>query len=187
MIAIKEKDAVYFASPMRVHNFVTQAKPDYRFEENGNIWHLNDGKGTIVMVVGKNQRVVDILRYSDVFDCEFSKNGMNQIVANIKKLLQGTNCFTVGSNIGLTVCIARGNRGYRITPLGAVFELGAFECVNECEEHLLATYECCQSIPDVRMRIEALYRRMDELAYAMRYPIAVIHTGDDSYSLLTAL
>ena len=42
MIVIKEKDAVYFASPMKYQNFYTQAKLDYSFEENGDIWHLND-------------------------------------------------------------------------------------------------------------------------------------------------
>ena len=77
MIVIKEKDTIYFASPMKSHNFYSQAKLDYNFEENGAIWHLNDEYGTIVMVSAWNNRFTDLLRYSDVFDCDFSKSLCN--------------------------------------------------------------------------------------------------------------
>ena len=185
MIAIKEKDAVYFASPMKYQNFYAQAKLDYSFEENGDIWHLNDGHGTIVMAVAKNARAVDLLRYSDVFDVEFTKDGMNRIVANIKKLLRGTNCFTADGKLGLTLCIARGNRGYRITTYGAVFEMGDIECFDESEERMLAAYEYCKSIENVPERIESVYNNIGELSWCQYYPIAVITTRDGSYSLLT--
>ena len=184
MIVIKEKDAVYFASPMKYQNFYTQAKLDYSFEENGDIWHLNDEHGTIVMAAAKNNRIVDLLRYSDVFDCEFSKDGMNQIVANIKKLIKGTNCFISEGKLGLTLCVARGNKGYKITTYGAVFEIGDIECFGESEERILAAYEYCQSIPDAHRRIETIYNRIGELSGCQYYPIAVISTGDDSYTLL---
>ena len=185
MIAIKEKDAVYFASPMKYQNFYAQAKLDYSFEENGDIWHLNDGHGTIVMAVAKNARAVDLLRYSDVFDCEFNKDGMNQIVSKIKEVVKGTNCFTVDGKLGLTVCVARGNKGYKITTYGAVFEIGDIECVNDDEEHILAAYEYCKSIPDIQQRIETIYNQIGELSWSQYYPIAVINTKDESYSLLT--
>ena len=58
MIVIKEKDAVYFASPMKSQNFYTPAKLDYSFEENGDIWHLNDEHGTIVMAAAKNNSAI---------------------------------------------------------------------------------------------------------------------------------
>ena len=185
MIVIKEKDAVYFASPMKYQNFYTQAKLDYSFEENGDIWHLNDEHGTIVMAAAKNNRIVDLLRYSDVFDCEFSKDGMNQIVANIKKLIKGTNCFISEGKLGLTLCVARGNKGYKITTYGAVFEIGDIECFDESEERMLAAYEYCKSIPDVHQRIETIYNQIGELSWSQYYPIAVINTKDESYSLLT--
>lgn len=185
MIVIKEKDVVYFASPMKYQNFCVQAKLDYSFEENGDVWHLGDGYGTIVMAAAKNSRLVDLLRYSDVFNCEFSKEGMNRIVANIRKLVKGTNCFAVEGNIGVTLCVARGSKGYKITPHGAVFEIGDIECIDESEERMLAAYEYCKSIADVPKRIETIYDRIGELSRNQYYPIAVINTGDGSYSLLT--
>ena len=183
MIVIKEKDAVYFASPMKHQNFVRQAELDYSFEENGNIWHLNDGYGTIVMA-SANERMVDLLRYSDVFDCEFSKEGMNRIVANIKRLIRGTNCNMVKGRLGVSLCVARGNKGYKISPYGAVFEIGDIECFGESEERILAAYEYCQSIPNVRERIKTIYNQISEFSHCQYYPIAVIHTKDESYSLL---
>ena len=185
MIVIKEKDAVYFASPMKHQNFLGQAKLDYGFEENGDIWHLNDEHGTIVMVAAGNPRLVDLLRYSNVFDCEFSKDGMNQIVANVKKLVKGTNCFLGEGKLGVSFCIARGNRGYKITNYGAVFELGDVECVDESEERMLAAYEYCKSIADIHERIKTIYDHIGELSCNQYYPIAVIHTKDNTYSLLT--
>lgn len=185
MIVIKEKDAVYFASPMKYQNSYNQAKLDYSFEENGDIWHLNDEHGTIVMVSAKNTRIVDLLRYSDVFDCEFSKDGMNRVIANIKKLVKGTNCFISEGKLGLTLCVARGNRGYKITTYGEVFEIGDFECFDEIEEKMLAAYEYFKSISDVHKRIETVYSQISELDFFQYYPVAVINTKDNSYSLIT--
>lgn len=185
MIVIKENDTVYFASPMKYQNFYSQAKVDYRFEENGDIWHLNDAQDTIVMASARNNRLVDLLRYSNVFDCEFSKDGMNQIVANIKSLIKGTNCFMVEGQLGLNLCVARGNKGYKITNSGAVFEIGDFECFAESEERMLAANEYCRNIPDVHERIKTIYNQISDLSDCQYYPIAVINSKDNSYSLLT--
>ena len=185
MIVIKETDAIYFASPMKYQNFYTQAKLDYSFEENGDIWHLNDGHGTIVMAEARNNRLVDLLRYSDVFDCEFSKDGMYQIIENIKELIEGTNCFMADGKLGVVLCIARENKGYKISTYGAVFELGEIECIGESEERMLAAYEYCKSIPNVHKRIETIYNQIGELSCNQYYPIAVIDTKDNSYTLLT--
>ena len=183
MIVIKENDAVYFASPMKYQNYYTQAKLDYAFEENGDIWHLNDGNGTIVMVAAKNNRLTDLIRYSDIFDCEFSKEGMAEVTSNLRALLKGTNCFTVEGRLGCTICVARGNKGYKITTYGAVFEFTDLECIDENEEITLAAYEYCKSIPDVRERIDTLYARIEDIGWSQRYPIAIINTKDDSYIL----
>lgn len=185
MIVIKEKDAVYFASPMKYQDYCTQARIDYTFEENGHIWHLNDEYSTIVMVDADNKRLTDVLRYSNVFDCEFSKDGMNQIIANIKKFIKGTNCFVADGKLGFSLCVARGNKAYRVTNYGAVFETAEIECFNESEERMLAAYEYCKNIPDVQKRIETLYNQVGELSNRQYYPIAVINTKDKSYSLLT--
>ena len=121
-----------------------------------------------------------------VFDCEFTKEGMNQVVANIKGIVAGTNCFVSGGMIGATICIARGNQGYKITSHGAVFEIGEIECLDESEERMLAAYEYCRSIPEIHERIETVYKRIAELSWTQHYPIAIINTVDDSYTLLTS-
>ena len=185
MIVIKENNAICFASPMKYQNYVTQAKMDYNFEENGDIWHLNDEHGTIVMVSAKNNRFTDLLRYSDVFDCEFSKDGMSEVLARIKRLIKGTNCFVADGKIGATICVARGNKGYKITTYGAIFEIGELECLGESEERMLAAYEYCKTISDVHERIETLYDHISELSWSQYYPLAVISTKDNKYSLLT--
>ena len=183
MIVIKEKDAVYFASPMKYENFSACVKLDYSFEENGNIWRLNDGYGTIVMVSPRNARMVDILRYSDVFDCEFSREGMVQIFLNVKKAVKDTNCFVADGKIGADICVARGNKCYEITTFGVVLEIDDFACFSENEEMMLAANEYCKTIPDAHERIKALYNHISELSWAQYYPIAVISTKDDNYSL----
>jgi hypothetical protein len=185
MIVIKEKGVIYFASPMKLQNYFSQAKLDYTFEENSDIFHIADGKGTIVMVGAKNNRVVDLLRYSNVFDCEFSQAGMNQIIANVKELVRGTNCYTEGGSMGLTLCIARGDRCYKICPHGAVFEIEEVACIDESEERMLAAYEHCRKIEDIPTRVETIYRKISELSWGQYFPIALISTRDDSYTLLT--
>ena len=184
MIAIKEKDAIYFVSPLKYQNCLNSAKLDYSFEENWDVWRVNDGKGTIVMVGARNNRLIDLLRYSDVFDCEMSKDGMNEVFAKIRDTVRDTNCIAKKGELGATVCIARGNKGYRISPNGAVFELGGFECVQECEEMMLATNEYCKSIPDVIERIRRMYDRIGELDCRQYYPVAVVSTKDDKGILL---
>ncbi len=184
MIVIKEQDAIYFASPLKSQNFYSQVKPDYSAEENGNIWHLNDGLGTIVMANGKNSRIIDLIRYSDIFEVEFTKEGVGRIASKIKALVEDTNCFVSEGRTGVTLCIARGNKGFRISPHGAVFELGEIECVNEIEEITLASYEYCKRIEDVRERVVALYNSISEIGWRQHFPIALISTKDDSFTLL---
>ncbi len=185
MIVIKEKDTVYFASPMRQQIFYLAGKIDYSVEENADIWHIGDEHGTIVMADAKNYRLVDLLRYSNVFDCEFSKQGMHQIIANVKELVKGTNCFTDEGLLGVTLVVARGNKGYKITTHGAVFEIDDFMCISDIEESMLAVYECCRDISDVDQRIKTIYDKYGEGCSKQCYPIAVINTKDKSYSLLT--
>ena len=186
MIVIKEKDAVYFARPITDLRCYSEYNIDYSFEENGNIWHLNDEYGTIVMADTNNSRFVDLLRYSDVFECEFSEEGMHQIVANIKDLVEGTNCFIADGMIGVNLFVARGNKVYKITTYGAVSVIDSFACVAEREEKMLAIYERCKSIPDIHQRIKEVYDKYKKkVKYFRCFDIAVISTKDKSYSLLT--
>lgn len=185
MIAFKEGDCVYFASPMKYQNFFTQARVDYTFEENGDIWHLNDGKGTIVMAAAKSSRLVDILRYSDVFACEFSYEGMKSIIENIKNCVKGTNCFTEGDRLGVTLVVAQGDRAFEITTHGSVFEMDRFLCCDESDERMLAVYEYCKNIPDAHERIRTIYTNINEIGLSQMFPVAVINTRDDTYTLLT--
>ena len=185
MIAIKEKDAIYFASPMQYQNFFSQLKLDYGFEENGDIWHLKDGHGTIVMVDASNARATDILRYSDAFDCDFTKSGMHRLYDNVVRLLGGTNCIVDDGNTHVSLCVARGNKGYRVSCTGAVFEIGELDCFNENYEQVAVIYEHNKHIPDVYERIRAVYDLLSEYSGNKYYPIAVVNTKDDSYTLLT--
>ena len=186
MIVIKEKDAVYFASPMKDQGFASEINIDHSFEENDNIWHLNDEYGTIVMADTQNSRLTDLLRYSNVFECEFSAEGMHQIVANIKELVKGTNCFIADGMIGVNLFVARGNKVYKITTFGAVLVVDSFACVAECEEIMLAVYERCKSIPDIHQRIKEVYDKYKKkVKYFRCFDITVISTKDKSYSLLT--
>lgn len=185
MLVIKEKDAFYFVSPMRYNNYSPNVIIDYGFEENGDIWHLNDGNGTIVMVNADSTRLVDVIRYSNIFDHEFSKQGMFKVVDDLMELIKDTNCISVDGRLGASIYIARGTKGYRITTYGAVFEIGDMECVGESFERTVASYEYCKDIPDVHERVKSLYDRMGKDGCYRYYPIAVINTKDDSYTLLT--
>ena len=185
MIVIKEKDAIYFASPMKYQNFFNYLKLDYSFEENGDIWHLKDDHGTIVMADAPNARATDVLRYSDAFDCDFTKSGMHRLYDKVARRLRGTNCIVDDGNTYVSLCVARGNKGYRVSCGGAVFEIGEFECFNEDGEQISAAYEVNKHIPDVYERIKAVYDLLSEYSGNKYYPIAVINTKDDSYTLLT--
>lgn len=184
MIAIKEKDAVYFASPMKFHNFLNQARVDFAFEENGNVWHVGD-EGRIVMASTDNWRLLDVMRYSDTFYSELSEEGMNGAVAKLKKAIKGTNCFMNGDNLGATFFVAQGNKGYKVSAFGAIFEIDDIECTGERDEPVLAAYEYCRDIPDVYKRIEELYNRISDFSDLQYFPIAVVSTKDNSYTLIT--
>ena len=184
MLMIRENGTVYMASPMKYQNYYSGLRLDYRFEENGDIWHLNDGQGTIVMVAAKNARMVDLLRYSTVFDCEFSLEGMHQVVENIKYLIKGSNCFVVDDKIGVKLIIARGEKGFSISTFGAVFDVCEIEALDEDEACMLAVYENYKHIEDIEQRITMVYRKIEQMSLCQLFPIALIHTRDNSYTLL---
>lgn len=185
MIAIKEKNTVYFAYPIKFHNFTHQAKLDYSCEDNLSMWHLNDGDGTIVMLNAKIDRIADLLRYSNCFNCEFNVEGMHQIFSNVKQELKETNYIENGNNLGFDICIARGNKAYKITSSGAVFEIGEIECFNEREWEMLALYEHYKTIPNISDRVKTLYDEYLKTNCLQYYPIAIINTSDNSYELIT--
>lgn len=185
MIVIREEDAVYFASPMKLQNYSPNVRIDYSLEENGDIWHLNDGYGTIVMFVASNNRIIDLVRYSDVFDCEFSKEGMSRLYLSVKELIKGTNCFTKDGRFGAEIVVARGNRAYKIAANGAVLEVGEIDCFDDNDERILASYEFCRNIPDLCERVSTIYSQVSELSSDQFFPIALISTKDDSYTLIT--
>ena len=184
MIVFKAHDTVYFASPMKRHNFLHYAKVDYTFEENADMWHINDGKGTIVMMYAPNMRIIDLLRYSDVFDGEFSKEGILKMADNIKKLAKGTNCFAKPGANALTFVIARGNRAFRAKVNGAIMELGEFESFGGDSPTIEAIYEHCKDISDIELRMRTLFDKACEIHNCQEYPIAIINTKDDTYTLL---
>ena len=182
MIIIKEKDCVYFASPLKYHNSCAQVDSDYNFEENGDMWHLNDGNGTVVAVKANNSRVLDVLRYSDAFSGEFSMEGMAQIRENIKRVIRKSECTP--SDPAISFCIARGTDGYVVSIAGSVFEINSIEVLGEKTERVLATYDVCKDIPDICERVATVYHKIEGGSDYKYLPVALISTKDDSYTLL---
>ena len=122
MIVIKERDAVYFAYAMgHYHNYSNMCF-DFSSEDNMSLWHLNDGKGTIVML-SAGERIVDLLRYSDIFNCELTIEALSGIHKRIAVLYQGTNCRELDGDNGAMIFIARGNQAFQICGYGSVEEL----------------------------------------------------------------
>lgn len=184
MFIIKEKDAVYFASAITEWGWHSCARIDTACRENLNLWPLNDGYGTIVMANASDQRRVDLLRYSNVFDCEFSYDGMHEAVARIKELFGGTNCISEDNRPCVDIFVARGAEGFHITYYGVVEELGDFTSFGGSREHYRAANEFCKNIENVTERINAIYTMAETTALYQFYPVAVISTRDSEITML---
>ncbi len=164
-----------------------QGKLDYGAEENFNLIRVNDGLGTIVMIVDyDSSRILDILRYSNVFRCELTRKGMRKMVNDIRKLLNETNChLEENENLGFTICIARGNRGYVVYGNGIVFDLKDFDCDAYVEERVRTIYEQCKQIKDISERITTVYKQLEKEHVLQYFPVAFIFTKDNEYQVIT--
>ena len=180
MTIVKDSDIIYFVDTLGEELPVMAVDPDVRYPENGNAWHLHDGHGTIVMIrTSLDGRWADILRYSDVFNCEFSKKGLFEAGLRIRQLAAETNGGPIDQSPDLSVCMARGDRAFMMKRDGAVFELTDTDF---SVMHILTAYNECRDIPDVYERIRAAYER----AHAYHcFPLVVINTGNDDRVVLT--
>lgn len=184
MIVIKDKDAVYFAYATGHNSNYANLRFDASTEENMDLWHLNDGKGTIVMIDARD-RIVELLRYSDIFNCEFAMEALCGIRKRIIELYRGTNCRELDGSTGATIFIARENRAFRIYGDGTVEEGEGILCGRSYEDAFLVAYEHCKEIEDSYERISAIYDMVEELTGRRSGAIAVISTKGDSYTLMT--
>lgn len=183
MIVIKDNGTVYFASSMQHENGAVGVRLDCTFEENGSIWHLHDGEGRIVMVDSGVWRTADVLRYSDAFDGELSFRGMARICERVKDILSESGVIVKNGEIGCSFCIARGDRAYKIDRDGSVFEVDEFFCTSNSPTDE-AVYLAVREIPDVCERIKVFYQKRAEFSRCVYFPISVINTSDDSYTLI---
>lgn len=184
MIVIKDKDTVYFASAAGHYNNYNNLRPDLSDEENMHLWHLNDGKGTIVMLSVQSDRITDLLRYSDIFNCELTMEALRELPVKIEEIFEGTNCRVCDANTGVTVFIARGDRAFRIYSVGTVYEIEEFSSIGCCENAIAVGYKLSKGIEDPMQRIAAIFRIVNAHSNHRVYPISVINTKDDSYTLL---
>ena len=184
MIVLKDKDTVYFASATGHYNNYQNLRPDLSDEDNMHLWHLNDGKGTIVMLSVRSDRITDLLRYSDVFNCELTMEALREIPSKIRSIFEGTNCRMRDENTGVTIFIARDNRAFRIYSVGAVYEIEDFSSIGCCENAIDVGYELSKGIEDPMQRIAAIFNVVNAHSNHRAYPISVINTKDDSYTLL---
>ena len=184
MLTIVEKDAVYFAEPLKYDIFVPGALPDYTYRDNAHIWHLNDGKGTIAMIGSKSERATDLIRYSDALNVEFSRDGMREASLRIKNLLKGTNCLPMEGRIGVTLHLAQGGVSYSLSEFDEVEEIKETNYLKENESKGSIVYECCKDISDITERIKTYYTQLEKLTLRQYFPIALISTRNDSYTLI---
>ena len=185
MIAIKAKDTVYFASAAGHNNSYCNMQMDVSSEEDMHLWHLNDGKGTIVMLGVESDRIADLLRYSDVFNCELTVEALRELHKKIIDLYEGTNCRPVEGNAGVTIFIARGDRAFRVYGIGLVSEIEELDSIEFCKDRFQIGYELSRGIEDPIERIRAIYDLTEAYGNRRAYPISVINTRDNSYTLLT--
>ena len=184
MIVIKDKDTVYFAYATGHYCNYTNLRFDASTEESMDLWHLNDGKGTIVMLDARD-RIVDLLRYSDVFNCELTIEALSGIHKRIAVLYQGTNCRELDGDTGATIFIARGNQAFQICGYGSVEELEGVVCGYRYRNALLAAYEHCKAIEDPYERIATTYDMVERITGRCTKSIAVINTKDEKMTILS--
>ena len=184
MIVIKEKDTVYFAYATGHHSYYTTLRFDDSEEENMSLWHLNDGKGTIVMLDARSDRIADLLRYSDIFDLELTVEALCGLRAQIVALYRGANCREIDGCIGVVVFIARGSQVFRVYGDGSVEEVESFVSGHYYEDAFSAAYEHCRAIEDPHERIAAIYDMVEAHTGRRAEAVAVINTKDDSYTIL---
>ena len=186
MIAIRDKDTVYFANSVPYHNTYPSLRVDATTEETMHLWHLNDGLGTIVMLAVRSDRITDVLRYSDMFDsCEMTLESLRALGTRVRELYEESNCYENDGDVGVTIYIARGDLGFRVYSSGSVIAVEEFAS-SGCFDNLLRVgYELTRDIEDIHKRIAAIYHIVATESHSCAFPVAVINTRDDTYTLLT--
>ena len=186
MIAIRHKDTVYFANSVAYHNHYPNLRVDATTEETMHLWHVNDGLGTIVMLSVRSDRITDVLRYSDMFDsCEMTLESLRGLGTRVRELYEESNCYENDGDTGVTIYIARGDLAFRIYASGSVIAVEDFAASGCYDNLLLVGHELTRDIEDIHKRISAIYVIATAESCSDAFPICVINTRDDSYTLLT--
>lgn len=185
MIAFKDKGNVYFAVPMSHHAYSNTSYIDYNYRDNCDAWHINDENGTIVMVDAVPDRLIDLLRYSDTFNCELTRSALHEVKEKIDKIIDESNCLRHKDRCTYGVIIAQGDKAFEVRSFGTVIEVDNFKVVDEARHIANAVYENVEHIEDVNQRVIAYYNKMSDYTCTRLFPIALISTKDNSYTLLT--
>ena len=184
MIAFKENDKVYFAVPMPAYG-CEPLGVDYDCEDNAPVWHLNDSKGTIVMATGGMSRASDIIRYSDVLNCEeLNLEGVREVMKRIPSELEDTNCQIRDGCIGIGLCIARGNEMYEISKFGTTKRLSDIEAYDTIRCAALVIWESVKHIENVRERVKEYYKLIQKESNSECFPVMLMSTAESGHDLI---
>lgn len=184
MLIIKEKDIVYFASPMKWHNFKYAVTIDYSCEENSNIWHVNDKYGTIVMASFLSDRIIDVIRYSNIFDGDNIEDILINLNNNIYNLMKDTNYIVEDIIFTNKIVIARGNHCYQVNKYGVIDEVYDVCTKNDEKKYISSIYEVYKNSFKGNELIKKIYEELSNITQEQYFPIAVINTKDNSYKII---
>ena len=184
MLIFKKDDVAYFACPLGYHKFDARMRIDYTVEDNYDIWHVGDDHGTIAYVCSDSDRVIDLIRYSDAFECEFSRDGMREAISRCKKALKNTNCDMGDEETSFSIVAARGDRVIKAGYRGTIYEIEDPDTIGEVSERIKAAYAAYADVADPVERVRLVYEYVERVSSIKYFPVALISTADKSTTLI---
>ena len=184
MIIFKNNDYVYVAIPMGYHAYSNKSQVDVDFPENWDAFFTGDDTSTIVAVDSVSDRTIDLLRYSDLFDCDITQKTLYGIKSKIDMLIEDTNVDCESKNYGVIVC--RGNKAYEMRSFGFAVEVGDFERLGESRQYSYAIYENVKSIESIEERVSKYYKQMSNICGGNMFPVVLLSTANKEYKVIEA-
>ena len=184
MLVFKNDGKVYFATPLGYHAFDCRMSVDHTYEDNCDSWHLNDGHGTLAYVCADSNRVIDLIRYSDSFDCEFSREGMREAINRCKRTLSGTNCDMGEDKPDVTFVVARGDKAFVGRLHGELYEIDEYRLIGERLDLATAAYETNKDVSDAVERVRRVYEDAERMGTAKYFPVALMNTAESGCTLI---
>ena len=182
MIVFKEKDLVYVAIPMGLHAYSNKSDVDYEYEDNWDAFFAGKDTNSIVAVDSASDRIIDILRYSDIFDGEITQRRLYEIREKVNALFENTNVDSDKKRYGIVV--ANKDKAYLMRSMGLCFEISGFEPVGESRQHCRAVYENVKNIENVEERVRKFYELMTHFRGKETFPIVIMNTGSNKGKII---